>query len=106
MAKFKQLNGVNILCGHVKNIMDDGDAECVQCSDGYGDICMSCLEKSHDCVIIYYCDENCIDEDRNINGATYDEDGDMEFPFPNNKEVSNTVFLGTLEECAKYMKTI
>jgi hypothetical protein len=34
---------VGTICEHHQDILDDGDAYCVECSDGVGDVCEGCF---------------------------------------------------------------
>jgi len=100
MSEWK-LNEDVILCNHKQAIADDGDAYCIQCSDGYGDICKECVEKSDSSKIIYVCDENM--SDRIIEGIEYDDDGYAIYPYA--EHISDWVFLGTIKELKKYLKS-
>ena len=95
-----------VLCGHLDRIKADYDAYYIQCSDGTGDVCEGCIEKTQ-YKIIYLPDAEKSD---NIKGLEFDEDDCAIHPYWKEGDKWATyvewVFLGTVAELKALLKSL
>jgi len=91
-----------VLCGHLDRIKADWDAYYIQCSDGTGDVCEGCMERTNGDELIYLPDAK---ESENIKGLEFDEDGAVHPYWDGESEYVEWVFLGTVAELKTLLKS-